>query len=439
MRNKMRKQIISCAAAISLLFSNLPYGSVIAVGETEPAEEYAISGIENPDTQSDADIQDNTENINDEEDSVAEPQNTAENAEEAEETEETEEVGTEETNGEVTASPEAAVPETTEEPEATAEPVNLDALLGSGVKYSELSEEEKAEAQKEYRIRDDVFIDCESAGMDFEKTTQIGAAIQTAEITAAEYLTMLTEYESEDEALEEVKVYGNFKYSAHSLRIEENPIYKNMLITGVRAAEILKCAVLQDILGGDCETYLNVDEEEIGTLLTNEQQESYYFAMSILSDAEPVSDADTEEYNDISKYPVAPFVYNKSESESFNESTGALGYNMNCLSLPGSNGMDINLTFNYDTAYSSPYEIMYTGGSSRPIYINHISPITNYAAGWSIKGISHINVMNIVRYRNDPVLETSDGRTFKLSRSYMNNKDVAEITDRYIFSGRTRI
>lgn len=105
----------------------------------------------------------------------------------------------EQEEGALPESEESEEPETTVIPEATETPmpeINLEETINNGVKYSELSDDEKAEAQKQYGIRDDVFTDCENEGFDIQNTFEFGVLIQNAGITASEYKIMLNNFES---------------------------------------------------------------------------------------------------------------------------------------------------------------------------------------------------------------------------------------------------
>ena len=110
----------------------------------------------------------------------------------------------EQEEGALPESEESEEPETTVIPEATETPmpeINLEETINNGVKYSELSDDEKAEAQKQYGIRDDVFTDCENEGFDIQNTFEFGVLIQNAGITASEYKIMLNNFESKEQVL----------------------------------------------------------------------------------------------------------------------------------------------------------------------------------------------------------------------------------------------
>lgn len=257
-------------------------------------------------------------------------------------------------------SKETEEPESTVIPEATESPmpeIDLEETINNGVKYSELSDDEKAEAQKQYGIRDDVFADCENEGFDLQNTLEFGVLIQNAGITASEYKIMLNNFESKDQLFDELKSFANFKYSVPALKIQENAEYRSLFISGLTSEKVLQTAALSAMLGtAGTASYADMSYEEIETKLTEEQFLEYSSIMSCLSEVMPMEDEDETIY-DTSKYPDAPFTFDRNNNETFNESSGALGYNLSGLSLPGKNGLDLNLSASYNTANSSPTDI----------------------------------------------------------------------------------
>ena len=176
-------------------------------------------------------------------------------------------------------------------------------------------------------------------------------------------------------------------------------------------------------------SYADMSYEEIETKLTEEQFLEYSSIMSCLSEVMPMEDEDETIY-DTSKYPDAPFTFDRNNNETFNESSGALGYNLSGLSLPGKNGLDLNLSASYNTANSSPTDIGSLPATTVGWY-KYETPLVNFAAGWSFNGISSINLINRKygsSYRTDSILTASDGSTHTISYKSLRDSSVIELT-----------
>lgn len=427
------KRIISELIIISIMFTSIPmvFADVEKTNESSVSEEQVINEetennlIEENADEKDEDIKNETLDKNEEIEDK--------NDESASEQEAVETPSTEKEEGALPEAEETEEPETTVIPEATETPmpeINLEETINNGVKYSELSDDEKAEAQKQYGIRDDVFADCENEGFDLQNTLEFGVLIQNAGITASEYKIMLNNFESKEQVFDELESFANFKYSVPALKIQENAEYRSLFINGLTSEKVLQTAALSAMLGiAGIASYADMSYEEIETKLTEEQFLEYSSIMSCLSEVMPMEDEDETIY-DTSKYPDAPFTFDRNNNETFNESSGALGYNLSGLSLPGKNGLDLNLSASYNTANSSPTDIGSLPATTVGWY-KYETPLVNFAAGWSFNGISSINLINRKygsSYRTDSILTASDGSTHTISYKSLRDSSVIELT-----------
>ena len=415
------------------MFTSIPmvFADVEKTNESSVSEEQVINEetennlIEENADEKDEDIKNETLDKNEEIEDK--------NDESASEQEAVETPSTEKEEGALPEAEETEEPETTVIPEATETPmpeINLEETINNGVKYSELSDDEKAEAQKQYGIRDDVFADCENEGFDLQNTLEFGVLIQNAGITASEYKIMLNNFESKEQVFDELESFANFKYSVPALKIQENAEYRSLFINGLTSEKVLQTAALSAMLGiAGIASYADMSYEEIETKLTEEQFLEYSSIMSCLSEVMPMEDEDETIY-DTSKYPDAPFTFDRNNNETFNESSGALGYNLSGLSLPGKNGLDLNLSASYNTANSSPTDIGSLPATTVGWY-KYETPLVNFAAGWSFNGISSINLINRKygsSYRTDSILTASDGSTHTISYKSLRDSSVIELT-----------
>lgn len=266
------------------MFTSIPmvFADVEKTNESSVSEEQVINEetennlIEENADEKDEDIKNETLDKNEEIEDK--------NDESASEQEAVETPSTEKDEGVLPEAEETEEPETTVIPEATETPmpeINLEETINNGVKYSELSDDEKAEAQKQYGIRDDVFADCENEGFDLQNTLEFGVLIQNAGITASEYKIMLNNFESKEQVFDELESFANFKYSVPALKIQENAEYRSLFINGLTSEKVLQTAALSAMLGiAGIASYADMSYEEIETKLTEEQFLEYSSIMS---------------------------------------------------------------------------------------------------------------------------------------------------------------
>ena len=326
-----------------------------------------------------------------------------------------EEIGDDQTaSSEPTSEPEQTESSDVDENESTT-------AVESGIKYSELSADEQQQVQDEYGIGVDIIEDCEAVGLDLNETLSIGQTLQIADITVQEYMTLRSYYETVKEANEQLEKFANCKYMFPELEITGDNECKSLFISGTNCLNIISAKVISNMIDADSiSEYLNVTDEEIAALLN---ENDYNIYINIIAQIAGVSEMVDDEDEEESEYdlPDGAFVYDRTRTEQINTMTGDVGYIDTLFSLPGKNGLDLNLAIVYDSS-SGVYDIGKTrsGAKNLATKIYYESPIYNFASGWSF-GFSHIKVYSTSGEGIPSTLTTSDGMSFTLDYNDLQN------------------
>lgn len=320
---------------------------------------------------------------------------------------------------------------------------DIEEKINSGAAYSVLNKEEQEKLSKLYGLKKEVLTDCEAHGIQLQDTIQIGKLIQNAGITADQYKTLLSNYATAEEAEKQVKIFGNFTYSLPGSDITKNQECKDLLISGTSVSKILQGFVISKLVQEDKITeFAHLQTQEINGLLDEEQLavfNDFMDAFGTSMDEGIAALAETEDVpiHDVSQYPNAPFRYNRNENERINITTGAVGYDLPTISIPGSNGLNLNINVSYDLSSSSMGEkvakFYARGTSNKEANFNKAvsrTPLNDFAAGWSFNfshivfspeyfienpsGVDGSNKMN-------PVFVRSDGRSASIARGSLND------------------
>ena len=436
-----------------MMMSSCMYGNVLAEGDEELQEQIVEESIENVEDTENIEAAPETEeevleNAGKEDEEIeaeeSGPIDEGLDGESAEQSEDAEIENESELQSPETASPAEDFDADPEETEVPAEEldINFEDLLGTGIKYSELTHEEQGEAQEEYGIRADVFMDCESAGMDFEKTIEIGWALQTAKFTAQEYIMMLSAYTDAEEALYNLKTFGNYRYMFPEIGIVQDENSKNMLIGGKAAAEVMMIKLCAYLAGdGNVQNYADITLESAQTLLDSEKYAEFLKIMDVVYGVEAASSSGANYYYDTAKNPIGAFSYDRNANETINMTTGAVGYNRTEFTLPGANGLDLSISSYYDSSLSSNTEIgrKYNGGfntdgsASTPRYENSTvkieekSPLNNFASGWSFNFSYMILTKDNFTTTIPSSLVMSDGSRMTMSKAALTDSTETKI------------
>ena len=450
-----KKRLVSYVIALVMIFSTFVYTNASAVGDDASIDQIDIQQSETvgESTQENIETEDAVENAATEDaaDAANEEQTNTEPAAPAEETE-SDETATMPEDGEAEDSEPAGEVESSNENETAAEPPTetaaptsdleqgevsdaegsedgLEEELEATSAYYDLSDEEKAELLEVYTLNESVVLDCANAGFSVQQIIDIAPLIQFAGITAQQYISMSAFYENQEDLETQLKTFGNYTYKYPSLGIENDEICKTLLSEGYSADSILTAyLIIRELGGGDIRNYLDIDDIFSVTELSEEQ---IINILSLIgSDIETLATA--EDYYDQSKYPMAPFDYKSRGNEMINTSTGSVGYNTDNISLPGANGLNLNIGARYDSTYSSGGYIYSTGWDLTPgmWFDRSYTPLMEFAVGWSFN-FSYIKVIDVSWLYTESQVITSDGARYTMYKHDIEDSSETEITLNY--------
>ncbi len=213
------------------------------------------------------------------------------------------------------------------------------------------------------------------------------------DIDNANALQMISNYGSEDAALYEARLFGTLSGIYYTLSYDEAwSGLVSLVVSGLGAERVAYSYIVSDILSADhpeimALEYPAVIEDETIEYLVNCYHISYDFVTEYLTEKQISSDVllriiqntievmfpsaltntldDGEE--DTSTYPAAPFYSQSGQNEYVSPVSGNLTYVLNLGEVPGMNGMDIDLTLEYNSLDSGLTGKMSGTGGGAPV------------------------------------------------------------------------
>lgn len=211
-------------------------------------------------------------------------------------------------------------------------------------------------------------------------TTRIMNLLDIDEVTAMQMITVFGDAEL---ALEEAELYKSLKNMYYTLNYDSVKDYlTSLVVNGYGAQRVAMSYIVADALGEDILDVMITEypEEEIDDEFVEILVYDYYvspeFIYSYLEENNTTSEGlftailgafgilypntlprtFSDEEDEAVEYPDAPFYTQNSESEYVSPITKQLIYRTNLASLPGINGMDVNITLKYNSG-----ETVYVG------------------------------------------------------------------------------
>ena len=263
---------------------------------------------------------------------------------------------------------------------------------------------------------------------------------------------MILAYDNEDDAVYEAENYRMLKEMFYALDYTDcSDVLTELVVSGFGSLRVAYSGIVADVLDADIhEVMLRDDELMPGDDIYAEYfVQDFYVSPKFISeytfehgitaevmydivmtslramypDVYSISTLSNDPNEKTPEYPSSPFFVNSGENESISPVSGALTYIMNLATIPGINGMDINLSLRYDSDKSvaqGKYRVTGCGYEENGTVINHSnhnyepfvwedkSPFM-FGTGW------RLNYDYIYRRDDQLYLELSDGREYKIS------------------------
>ena len=355
-------------------------------------------------------------------------------------------------------------------PEITEEEIN--ALLETIQSYNSMNDTQRQMICAFYNVEEDSMLACAGAGYDISNSIKIISIEKTLGATLEEVQEMIANYGSVDTAAAENNEFQDYRTKSYILRADESTACKDLLIEGIRANNIINAYIISYMTGGsvfeicarsyeetqnaDLSDYPTELQQGLKGLAVNYSVKLEYIAEYLLQTGtsleafeeqildkkaelnliqiyenkypDTVSLAATEPdeiIEDTSIYLGAPYDYSCNVNESINLYNGSLNYAANLLTLPGKNGLDLNLNLQYNSAKSNQYDISCTGTrmSNGGIRYKNVATKREYksminepALGWSF-GFTKI-------YNNYITFE--DGSTYKIENGKLKGYEMSD-------------
>ncbi|WP_432408146.1 S8 family serine peptidase [Wukongibacter sp. M2B1] len=263
-------------------------------------------------------------------------------------------------------------------------------ILKKRDEYSHAKDEEKGAILENFQIEEDMLIKAENRGYSLVDSIFAASIVKNYGFTLDEIEGLLDIYinlETIYRQLDKFEVLKNEQKLSQEAIIE----IKALLLDGYPISKI-KSAYEES----------KTSQEDIKIILENHEKSSDFETLNTGDDEdEPIS------YE-------APFDYRRNSTEYINAGNGSLTYEEVDLSLPGRNGLDLNIITRYQMEDAGTFHYLDNTTNKR----EGASP---YGLGWNL-GFSHFYKLNGGRF-----LRLSTGETYELD--YTNIDGIWEIED----------
>lgn len=282
-------------------------------------------------------------------------------------------------------------------------------ILKSSSKYSEIKEKDKKELCEYFQISDEIMRELEAKGHVLSKSINI--AVMTVEYDVSiEYIEKLMAIYNKTSAIERELSKLLFVKQSESLSEEAIEEFKELLTKGYKVEYIRPAYIASKALGVKISELIN-DGEDVKDILGHlydlysgedvavilELSKIYNIKISWFLDFIRESDLTLEEIQKkiqnenagpngiveitsteeeevkFDKYNSAPFSYKENSSESISINNGSLTTESVDLSLPGRNGLDLNIVTRYDSSNANLYHtypsVSYTTNYTYTYYV----------------------------------------------------------------------
>ena len=266
-------------------------------------------------------------------------------------------------------------------------PQEVTDLLNTLQKYSELTQEQKELLCFHLQITESAMFDCEEAGLTLKQSIFKAKIMQSLNLTIEEAQAMGAAFENEKTAAEQAELLANYLLRFEALSEDQTQIIE-LIKDGYPARSIVNAYIVSKALEMEISTIIARDNDpaDLSEYSPEEQQMIRALAMNYhvkeaaivnfmettqktIQEIEALITSKKAELNiqfedelqimesddddDAVDYDVdAPFMYRAGINETVSLNSGALLYGETLVSLPGKNGLDLNLELIYNSAES---------------------------------------------------------------------------------------
>ncbi|WP_432663363.1 S8 family serine peptidase [Wukongibacter baidiensis] len=250
-------------------------------------------------------------------------------------------------------------------------------ILEKRDEYSDAKDEEKAAILEHFQIEEDLLIQAEARGYSLVDSIFVASIVKNYGFTLDEIEKLLDIYVNIETIYRQIDKFEVFK-NEQQLSEEVTKEIKGLMLDGYLLRKI-KPAYEES----------KTSEVDIKSIMENEEKSGDFETQAIIpEEEEPIS------YN-------APFDYRRNGKEYINAGNGSLTYEEVDISLPGRNGLDLNIITRYQMKDATTFTYL---DKSTPKF-DGASP---FGLGWNL-GFSHF-----YRLSNGRFLRLSTGETYEL-------------------------
>jgi len=270
--------------------------------------------------------------------------------------------------------------------------------------YTELSQEQQLFLEQHLFLRQDTMTESAEAGYDLTESQQRALMMQRLNITVEQASTMI-ENIGEDNATSYAYRFNELRRTYGILNSFDKAYMVDLLIDGYNPYSIVFSFIAASALDLDHQSIISDDRPDFEALdlpiYTGDELEAFKNMVTIYhldadsvlhylneNDIAPTSVFDTiiahqvelnmfvvhsmvqplsdepDIYENVSIEPGAPFALWSNSNENINLQSGMLEYESHIATIPGRNGLDLNLTLRYDTQFSSADRVYRTSQSA---------------------------------------------------------------------------
>jgi len=303
-------------------------------------------------------------------------------------------------------------------------------LLNTKNKYSELNEDEKKLLYFHLKLTEPALLICEEAGLTLKQSIYKAKIMQSLNLTLEEAKAMGLVFASEKTAAEQAELLADYLLRFETLS-KDKAIIIELIQKGYPARNIVNAYIASQALGLEISSIIAKDSssDDLADYSSQEQQLIHALAISYnlneeaiikymkttgktVQEIEELIQEKKEELNiyfedelkalttdedAVEPYPSAPFGYRAGINETVNLNSGALLYEETLASMPGKNGLDLNLVLVYNSAET------YSGNDQKAKW-----PQKYLGRGWSL------NFTRILYRTDGKYIRLTDGSTYPL-------------------------
>ncbi|MCQ4936300.1 S8 family serine peptidase [Anaerotignum propionicum] len=324
-------------------------------------------------------------------------------------------------------------------------PFEVQSLINGSRLYTDLTNDEKEQLLSNLEVEDSNMVLCSNVGISLKESISLARIMGLVNIDLDSAKKMISNFSSDKDALLQAKLYDQYMQKISADNNEDIELFKELLCSGYKTKSILTSYLVAKTFEIDMNTIIqkqngigNPVEDEIGTfsemamfysvneevliaisrvngitlveMLQMIQDKKDELHISFEEELQALTETEEDTNDAVQALPNAPFQYKAGINENVNLNTGALTYEDTLVSLPGRNGMDLNLVMKYNSAesYSADKTTVY--------------PQKYLGKGWSL------NFTKILTVDDQQFVRFSDGSTYRIISGKLENYKLQDVT-----------